>query len=120
MSPPSATTTHAVIWLDHQHANVLQLDATSVSPRQVRAHVHPTAQHGSEVRSQHEFFAEVCGTLEGSGAVLVTGGRTALIDFRHYVDKHRPQTAARIVAYDIVDHPTDRQLAALGRKFFEL
>jgi hypothetical protein len=120
MNMPIAATSHAVVWIDHRHSIVLQIDASSFQPRQVQAHVHPTAQHGSEVRSEHEFFAEVCGNLEGIGAVLVTGGKTALADFRHYAEKHRPQTAARIVAYDIVDHPTEKQLAALGRQFFEL
>jgi hypothetical protein len=43
-----------------------------------------------------------------------------LVDFRHYAEKHRPQTAGRIVAYDVVDHPTEKQLAALGRQHFEL
>ena len=120
MNTPIVATTHAVVWIDHHHANVLQIDASSVQARQVQAHVHPTAQHGSEVRSEHEFFAEVCSSLEGIGAVLVTGGKTALIDFRHYAEKHRPQTAARIAGYDIVDHPTEKQPAALGRQFFEL
>ncbi len=120
MNTPIVATTHAVVWIDHHHASILQIDASSVQPRQVRAHVHPTAQHGSEVRTEHEFFADVCGSLEGIGAVLVTGGKTALVDFRHYAEKHQPQTAARIVAYDIVAHPTEKQLAALGRHFFEL
>ena len=120
MNSPIAATTHAVVWIDHHHANVLQIDASSVQSHHRQAHVHPTSQHGSEVRSEHEFFATVCDTLEGIGAVLVTGGKTALADFRHYCERHRPQTAARIVAYDIVDHPTDKQLAALGRQFFEL
>ena len=120
MNTPIAATTHAVVWIDHRHANVLQIDADSVRPIHVRAHLHPTAQHGSEVRSEHEFFAAVCASLDGIGAVLVTGGKTALAAFRHYAEKHRPQTAARIAAYDIVDHPTANQLAALGRQFFEL
>lgn len=120
MSTPIAATTHAVVWIDHHHANVLKIDASPVRSLHVNAHVHPTAQHGSEVRSEHEFFAEVCGNLEGVDAVLVTGARTALADFRHYAEKHRPQTAARVVAYDIVDHPTENQLTALGRQFFEL
>ena len=120
MIKPIAATSHAVVWIDHHHANVLRIDANSSQPRHVQAHVHPTAQHGSGVRTEHEFFAEVCTSLEGIGAVLMTGGTTALADFRHYVEKHRPQTAARIAAYDIVDHPTDGQLAALGRQFFEL
>jgi hypothetical protein len=120
VTTPIAATTHAVAWIDHHHANVLQIDANAARPRHVQAHVHPTAQHGSEVRTAHEFFADVCGSLEGIGAVLVTGGKTALVDFRHYAEMHRPQTAARIVAYDVVDHPSTKQLAALGRKFFAL
>jgi hypothetical protein len=50
--------------------------------------------------------------------VLVTGGHTGLADFRHCADKHRPLTAARIVGYEVVDHPTENQLVALARKYF--
>lgn len=112
--------THTIAWIDHNHASVVRLDAVGASPLRVRAHAHPTAQHGSEVRSTHEFFAQVCDAVEGVGAVLVTGGKTALSDFRHYAQKHRPQTAARIAAYEIIDHPTDNQLVARGRQFFEI
>jgi hypothetical protein len=120
VSTPVAASTHAVVWIDHHHANIVRIDAGGAPPHRVKAHVHPTAQHGSEVRSAHEFFAEVCSSLDAVDAVLVTGARTALADFRHYVEKHRPQTTARVAAYDVVDHPTDNQLTALGRQFFEL
>ncbi len=109
---------HAVVWTDHQSAQVLQFDADQVQAKKVRSHTHPTAQHGSAVRSEHEFFGEVCDALEGVGQVLVTGSHTATADFRHYADKHRPQTAVRIAAYEVVDHPSENQLVALGRKFF--
>jgi len=120
MSTPIAATTHAVVWIDHRQATVARIDAGPASPRRVKAHEHPTAQHGSEVRSVHEFFADVCDAVDGVDVALVTGGKTTLADFRHYAEKHRAHTAARIVAYDVVDHPTDNQLIALGRKFFEL
>lgn len=119
MNTPIAETTHAVAWIDHHHASVLHIDESRAQPHHVRAHAHPTAQHGSQVRSEHEFFAEICSHLDAVDAVLVTGARTAVADFRHYVEKHRPQTAPRVAAYDIVDRPTENQLAALGRKFFE-
>jgi len=120
MSAPIAASTHAVVWIDHHHANIVRIDAGGAPPQRVKARVHPTAQHGSEVRSAHEFFADVCSCLDVVDAALVTGARTALADFRRYVEKHRPQTAARIAAFDVVDHPTDNQLTALGRQFFEL
>ena len=109
---------HAVVWTDHQSAQVLQFDAEHVQAQKVRAHSHYTTKHGSVVRTEHEFFGEVCDALAGIAEVLVTGSHTAITDFRHYADKHRPQIAARIVAYEVVDHPSEKQLVALARKYF--
>ena len=109
---------HAVIWTDHQSAQVLQFDAEHVLAHKVRTHTHHTAQHGSAVRTEHEFFGDVCDALDGVAQVLVTGSHTAIADFRHYADKHRPQTAPRIVGYEVVDHPSENQLVALARKYF--
>jgi stalled ribosome rescue protein Dom34 len=109
---------HAVVWTDHQSAQILQFDADSVQEKKVRSHTHHTAQHGSTVRTQHEFFGEVCDALERVAQVLVTGSHTSLTDFRHYAEKHRPQTARRIVGYEVVDHPTENQLVAQARKYF--
>jgi stalled ribosome rescue protein Dom34 len=109
---------HAVVWLDHHSAHVLQFDAEQVQAHKLQAHVHPTPQHGSDVRSEHEFFSEICDTLAGIPQVLITGGHTAQSDFRHYVDKHRPAVAPQIVGWETVDHPSEGQLVALARKFF--
>lgn len=108
----------AVVWTDHHSAQVVQFDDEQVQAHNVRAHKHPTAQHGSGVRAEHEFFSDVCTALDGIAQVLVTGSHTAIADFRHYVDKHRPQTAARIAAYEVVDHPSENQLVALARAYF--
>lgn len=112
------TTFHAVVLIDHHQAQVLQFDAEHVQAAKVRAHTHHTRQHHSQVRSEHEFFGAVCDALEGIPEVLLTGGKTALADFRHYVEKHRPQTAPRIVGWETVDHPSEAQLVALARQYF--
>jgi hypothetical protein len=109
---------HAVVWLDHQKAQILQFDAEHVQASKVKSHTHHTAQHGSAVRSVHEFFAHVCDGLAGIPEVLVTGNKTSLDDFRHYVDKHRPALAPHIAGYETVDHPSDKQLVALARQYF--
>jgi hypothetical protein len=110
---------HGIAHLNHQSAQVLDLGADPAHVVKTEQHAHATRQHGSEVRSEHEFFASVCDLLDGFAKVLVTGGHTPLADFRHYVDKHRPLTAPRIAAYEVVDHPTDNQLVALGKKRLE-
>lgn len=109
---------HAVVWLDHQSAQVLQFDAEHVEAGKVKAHTHHTAQHASGVRTGHEFFGEVCNALAGIPEILVVGPRTGLSDFEHYVKKHSPETAARIVGFETVDRPTDKQLVAMARRYF--
>jgi hypothetical protein len=109
---------HAVVWTDHQAAQVLQFDSEHLQAKRVRSHEHYTRQHGSTVRTEHEFFGAVCDAIEGVSEVLITGSNTPIADFRHYVEKHRPHTAARIVGYEVVDHPTENQLVAAARKYF--
>lgn len=109
---------HAVVWIDHHEAKVVQFDAEQVQVQKVQAHRHDTRQHGSGVRTEHDFFGEVCDELAGVSQVVVTGSRTALSDFRHYVDKHRLVVSQQIVGWETVDHPTEGQLVAFARKYF--
>ncbi len=109
---------HAVAWIDHHKARVLEIDSTTVHEHQVKEHRHETRQHGSQVRSEHEFFGAVCDALEGIAGVLIVGAKTAQADFRHYVDKHRPDIAKQLVGWETVDHPTEGELVSLGRRFF--
>jgi hypothetical protein len=109
---------HAIVWTDHQAARVLQFDAEHVKARKIRAESHYTRQHHSKVRTEHEFFGELCDALSDIDEVLVTGSHTAVADLRHYAEKHRPHVAVRVVGYEIVDQPTDNQLVALARQYF--
>jgi|SRR5579859_291303 len=109
---------HAVLLIDHQHARILQFDAEHLQASKVKSHSHHTNQHGSDVRTQHQFFGEVCDALAGINEVLVAGSHLAQTDFRHYVEKHRSQVAKQLVAWDTVDHPSDGELMALARKHF--
>jgi len=109
---------HAVAFVDHQSAEILQFDSEHVVEHKVHEQLAFTRQHASGVRTEHEFFGQVCDALDGIAEVLVVGGHTGLADFRHYADKHRPLTAQRIVGYEVVDHPSENQLVALARKHF--
>jgi len=109
---------HAVAWVDHQSARILQFDAGHVEAAKVKASSHHTRQHGSTVRTEHEFYAHVCDTLAGIEQVLVVGPHTAQADFKHFLGKHRPETARHVMGYETADHPTDNQLVALARQYF--
>ncbi len=109
---------HAVVFVDHQSAQVLQFGSEHVQERKLHSHAHYTRQHASAVRSEHEFYGEVCDAMEGIAEILITSGHVGLADFRHYVTKHRPHTGERIVGYEVVDHPTETALVSLARKYF--
>jgi stalled ribosome rescue protein Dom34 len=109
---------HAVIHIDHQKAEILQFDSEHLQTQKIKSHSHHTRQHGSEVRTEHEFFGQVCDALAGVAEVLVAGSHGAQNDFRHYVGKHRPQVMKQIAGWETVDHPSEGQLLALARKQF--
>ena len=109
---------HAIALVDHHKAEILQFDAEHLQAQKVKSHSHHTRQHGSEVRTEHEFFGQVCDALTGITEVLVAGSHGAQSDFRHYVEKHRPAVMKQIVGWETVDHPTEGQLLALAKKHF--
>jgi stalled ribosome rescue protein Dom34 len=109
---------HAVAWIDHQGTQILQFDDTHVEAQKLRPHSRHTRQHGSSVRSEHEYFAEVCNALAGIAEVLVVGPKTGLADFRHYVDKHRPAVGKQIVGWEHGERCSDNQLLAMARQYF--
>ena len=84
---------HAVVWLDHHQAEILQFDPEHVQASKIKSRTNHTRTHGNGVRTEHEFHAHVCEALLGVPEVLVTGSQTSLKDFQHYVDKHRPALA---------------------------
>jgi hypothetical protein len=109
---------HAAAWIEHQGAHVIQFDADTSVDQRVKQLTRYTRQHGNQVRTQHEFFGEICEALSGIKAVLVVGHHEPESAFRQYVSKHRPALALHIVGWEIVDHPTEAEVLQLAREFF--
>ncbi|MDE3010992.1 MAG: hypothetical protein KGI67_08905 [Pseudomonadota bacterium] len=113
------TMSHAVVLIDHQAVKIMQFDAEQSHLEIIKAHAIVTRQHRGAVRAEHEFFAEVCDHLKGIAEILVTGSHQGQAEFHHYVQKHRPALASQIVNWETVDHPTDAQLLARARHYFD-
>ena len=109
---------HAVLWLDHHHADLIQFDNEQVTSTKVKDHAHDTGQHHSGVRTQHEFFSAVCDALAGITYVLVAAPGKAQSDFRGYVEKHRTAILPQLAGWETVDHPSEGELVALARILF--
>lgn len=107
---------HAVVHLDHHHAEVLHFDAHQVHAARIEGH-HRHA-HGKDERAEHALFAAICQAVQDTREVLVTGSHPVIGEFRHYVEAHKPQLAPRIADYRPAPELSQGQLLALARQFF--
>jgi stalled ribosome rescue protein Dom34 len=117
---------HAVVWIDHSEAKVFFVEASSVDQLVVRSHA--TGRHlqhkanvtgGGHRGVDREYFKRVAEALNHSGAILITGPSHAKLELRNFLTEHYPDLAKRVSAVEALDHPSDKELVALARKFFK-
>jgi stalled ribosome rescue protein Dom34 len=79
----------------------------------------PGAESGHRKAGDPHFYDEVAKALSGAEEVLVLGPATAKLELIRYVHKHVRDLEPRIVGVETVDHPSDGQLVAYIRRYFE-
>jgi stalled ribosome rescue protein Dom34 len=117
---------HVAVWMDHKEAHVFEIHAEKVSELVVAAphHIHHRHAGGAEGVKAHpedakRFFHEVAHSLEGFERVLVVGPSTAKLEFLKYVHAHAHALEPKIIGIETVDHPTDGQLIAYAKAYFD-
>lgn len=111
-------TYHAVVWLDHQAAHVLQFDKSHIEVQHIKARSHHTRQHGDDQRHERAYYDSIATALKDVHEILVVGPGLAGKDFRKHCDAHDQGVAKAIVEVQTCDHPSDEQLVAMARKYF--
>lgn len=116
---------HAVVWMDHAEAHVLQFTEDEAERTLVHAHgKHRQVHHrkgsvgGGKAPEDTAFFHAIIDSLQGAQEILVVGPASAKDEFKRHVDSHDKAIAARIVAVESSDHPTDGELLKHARQFF--
>jgi hypothetical protein len=66
-----------------------------------------------------QFLERVSAAIADSGAILLTGPAGAKTELHTHIKHAHPQLAGRISGVETLDHPTDGELLAHGRKFFQ-
>jgi stalled ribosome rescue protein Dom34 len=117
---------HAVIWIDHREARIFHLSTTDVDrlvlhPDHPTKHIHHKANSIGSGHAQEDqnYFQAVMEAISGSGAVLVTGPANAKTELIKHIHQRGPQIMKKVVGIETVDHPSDAQLVAYARKYFE-
>ncbi len=117
---------HAIVWLDHFNATVIEFSVDSAKTVHLDSHVERGRVHVKAGRqdSGHNpddvaFFNDIVRVVGDTSEVLVTGPGVAKKAFERHVHAHHRGLADRIVGVETLDHPHDGQLLAYARKYFK-
>ena len=120
---------HAAVWLDHSEAKVFHVgaedfdDKTIESPRahtQLHRKSGPIgADSGRRATGDPRFYREVAASVADAEEILIVGPGTAKLELLRYLHAHAREVEPRVVGVETVDHPSDRQLVAYFRRYFE-
>ena len=117
---------HAVIWIDHKEANVFHfsrddVDKLVLHPDHPTRHIHHKANTigSGHASTSHEYLQAVAQSVVDAGAILITGPANAKTELMKHLQEHDPKIAKVVAGVETVDHPSDGQLVALARKYFE-
>lgn len=117
---------HAVVYIDHAQAIVLDFASDDVTEHRIEAadrqgHIHHKAGSigAGHAHDSKAYFTAVAQALKPSHEILIVGHGTAKADFAAFIRDHVPALAPRIMGVEAVDQPTKKEIVAFARKFFE-
>lgn len=117
---------HAIVWIDHTQAHVMHIspddvEAAIVRPANPHQHLHNkrgVVGTGRAPEDQH-FYHAVVEALKDAQEILIVGPASAKLNLVKHIHSHDAQLSDKVVGVESVDHPTDGQLVAYARKYFE-
>ena len=116
---------HAVVWLDHNEANVMHIspddvEKSVVSPATPHRNLHRKrgSVSGGRQPEDQNYYHEVVEALAGAAEILIVGPGQAKLELIKHIHAHDHDVANKVIAVETVDHPSDAQLVAFARKYF--
>jgi len=117
---------HAVVWLDHLRAVVIDFSRDSEhvhlvpsDTEQRQIHRKTGGDGGTKVSEDHKFFDDVVAAIGDAREVLIVGPGQAKTNFRKDLDHRHPKVADLVVAVEPMDHPKMDELLTYARKYFK-
>lgn len=118
---------HAVVWIDHLTAKIFPMGHAGVG--EVVVHAHPSSTHlhhkansigSGRPQEDGSFLPTVAESLRFCRDILIVGPGIEKSVLLHYLQEHRKDLNATELHAEASDHPTDREIIALGRRRFGL
>lgn len=115
---------HYVIWIDSEKALIFNLTTKGViksrlNKKIIDHHTHDKHHNHGDPATDH-FFHDLGGVLKDAKEILLLGPGLAKTHLKTYWEKHHQETLAKkIVGIENSDHPTENQILATARSFFQ-
>jgi hypothetical protein len=118
---------HAVVWMDHLIAKIFPMGRAGVG--EVVVHAHPSSTHlhhkantigSGRAEEDRDFLPDIGKSLRFCRDVLIVGPGTEKIALLRYLQENRKDLSATQMHAEASDHPTDREIIALGLRRFGL
>ena len=117
---------HAVVCIDHAGATIFEFAESDVTEHRILASDrngnihHKAGSVGSgHAHDNKAYLTAVADALQPSHEILIVGHGTAKNEFARFIRDHVPALAPRIMCVEAVDQPTNGEIVAFARKFFE-
>ncbi|MEO5806455.1 translational machinery protein [Devosia sp.] len=117
--------THALVWIDHQQARIFHIGLEEATEQVIhddapQHHLHRKSEHADrrDDAAQQTFLGEVAQTLASAKGIMIVGPGQARTEFSNFLRDKFPRLDAKVWAVEAMDHPTDAQIVAHGRRYF--
>lgn len=104
------THAHAVVWLDHHEAKVIQFNPEQHEAKHFKHH---------DSHKVEAFYHQIGASLSGVREILVLGPSNAKTEFMKHLQHHDPAIAKAVLGVEAADHPSEGQILAHARAFFK-
>jgi stalled ribosome rescue protein Dom34 len=115
---------NAIIFIDRRLAKIFHVSAaeevklviehTSAQRRHHRADHEDGTQHAVD----DEFMHRIAASLDHAGSTLIAGPGNSKFELQTYMERHKPDLAARISGIETLNDPADSGIVAMARQFF--
>lgn len=114
---------HVVIWIDHREAHILYFDLSKsklIQSESPYTHLHHKVNEigSGNAPEDREFFNNVISALSDTNEILVIGPGSAKVELLKFAATNNPSIAQKVIGIETVDHPTDLQVLAYAKKYF--
>ncbi|MEJ1968974.1 MAG: hypothetical protein WDN03_10160 [Rhizomicrobium sp.] len=117
---------HSVVWIDHKETRIFEfgtggIEHHRIHPGERQGNIHHKAGSVGSGHSHEDkhYLSAIADALKPNHEILIVGHGQAKIELAHYIRDHVPALAPRIMGIEALDNPTEGEVVAFARKFFE-